>query len=121
MALQGAVKEDTAKTQPGTEGGGQYSKQSQERERRETVQEDLRQILLVDSVAWIKMNAIRRGDQSLQDLQRERVRRKKAALAEFCLGERLASLAEVDSLKQLSLAERATCKDSLKKANPLLP
>lgn len=89
--------------------------------RRERNSEDFRQLKLVDSVGWLKVNAIKRPDESTEQLQKERTQRKVSALKEFCGGARFEKLAEVDSIKQMTAEERTFCKERIRLSNPMIP
>lgn len=82
--------------------------------------EELRQIQLVDSVGWIKITAIKRVDENADDLEKERVQRKKRLLIGLCDESRFLTLVEVDSLSGLTADEKSFCKNRLKNANPII-
>jgi hypothetical protein len=88
------------------------------KERMTADKEELRQIKLVDSVGWIKVTAIKRPGINKDDLAKERVRRKVAALTGLCEESKFATLAEVDSLGGMTADEKVFCKERLKNANP---
>jgi hypothetical protein len=91
------------------------------RERIQTNREELRNIKMVDSVGWLKVTSFRRADESMDKLDQERQQRKIASLIDFCEEARFSKKEEVDSLNEMTVEERAFCKDRLKLVNPLIP
>ena len=92
-----------------------------ERLRIEGNQKELLAIMRVDSVGWLKTQAFKRPDESMDRLEQERGQRKRANLIEFCRDARFEKTGEVDSLPQMTAEEMAFCKSRLKLVNPLMP
>lgn len=92
-----------------------------EQRRIEKNREDLRMLQLVDSVGWKKVLAIRQPHQGMDQLEKEQVQRKTAALISFCDEQRFAKQTEVDSLEGMKADERTFCKNRLRLINPLMP
>lgn len=82
--------------------------------------DDFDRMRLVDSVGWLKMKAVKRPDESMDQLEREQAQRKVAALRNFCQEIHFEKLAEVDSIQGMNADERRFCKDRLNLVNPLL-
>lgn len=82
---------------------------------------DYREILLVDSVGWIKTLANRRPETPVAQLQQERIARKAAVLASFCQEPRFETLAEVDSISSMNAQDRSVCKSKAVNLIPLSP
>lgn len=95
--------------------------EDKDQRRRDQNAKDFRQLKLIDSVGWIKVNAIKGVDESMEQLERERLQRKASALREFCQDSRFQKIVELDSLKGMSPEERAFCRERLRLSNPLMP
>lgn len=100
---------------------GAKSNLAWEGERTLANREDYRLLRRVDSVGWLKVQALRKAGQSMLQLEREQTQRKLAALISFCSEERFQKLAEADSIPEMTADEREFCKNRLKLVNPILP
>jgi hypothetical protein len=83
--------------------------------------EKLRAIVQADSEGWVGVTSLEEPDKKLEQIPKERLQRKVAALLELCSEQRFASLAEVDSLSEMSDEEQTFCKTRLKVLNPTMP
>lgn len=106
---------------PGMGGKLFEDKNYKEQAQRQKNADDFRQLKLVDSVGWFKVTAVKRPDESMDQLQKERAQRMASALKEYCVDSRFQRQAEVDFLQQMTAEERAFCKDRLNLSNPLIP
>lgn len=91
-----------------------------EKVRMQKNQEDYENMQRMDSVLWLKTNAFKRPDETVEQLERDRIQRKAAALRAFCKEERFSKTADVDSIGPMRGDDRRFCKERLKLVNPLL-
>jgi hypothetical protein len=91
------------------------------RKRMERNHYELINLMKMDSVGWVKTLAVKKPNESLSQLQKERQQRKTAALNHYCEDSRFRATAEIDSLPDMAAADKAYCKERVRSLNPKLP